>query len=72
MKHCVKKHIPYQVDIIQLFPRTFSGERFSKVCTANVTRVVSSKVPVVSCKRYKSVILDHAVQAVAFIVRIQS
>jgi len=60
------------MDVVKLFMGTFAGKRLYKVWTEDVSSIVSSKIPVVSCLRNKPVILNHVVQTVAFVVRIQS
>lgn len=60
------------MDVVKLFISTFAGKWLYEVGTEDVTGIISSEIPVVSCLRDEPVIFNHVVQTVAFIVRIQS
>jgi len=60
------------MDIVHLFISTSAGKWLYEVWTEDITSIVSSKVPVVGRLSYETIIVNHVLQTVAFIVRIQS
>ena len=64
-KDYIKTH---QMNRFQLFLGTLACERFHKVRTKDIAGVVSSKIPVIRCMSHESIVINHEIQTVAFIV----